>query len=142
MFDLVRRYNQRIVVPIQIKHVHSSVSYQWAIYHKYHWCGHESPIGYGALVASIHYPGAVLIGWVIFITFMSFSFFIAKIHQEIGSLSLYMTCRMGKLTFVQPYFYDYCLYVFKFNIQVTLLLQREITKTRFHKYGSLHDLCT
>ena len=30
-----------IVTPIHIKHVHSSVSYQWAIYQKYNWRGHE-----------------------------------------------------------------------------------------------------
>ena len=35
-----------IVAPIQIKHVHFSVSYQWAIYQKY---GRESPSGYGPL---------------------------------------------------------------------------------------------
>ena len=38
-----------IVAPIQIKHVHSSVSYQWVIYQKYHWHGRESSSGYGAL---------------------------------------------------------------------------------------------
>ena len=51
MFDLNRRYDLPIVlpivVPIQIKHVHSSVSYHWAIYQKYDRRGHESPSGYG-----------------------------------------------------------------------------------------------
>ena len=58
MFDLNRRYNSRydrrynqpIVSPIHIKHVHSSVSYQWAISQKYGRRGHESPSGYGALM--------------------------------------------------------------------------------------------
>ena len=53
MFDVIWRYNLPIVAPIvsaiQIKHVHSSVSYQWAIYQKYHLRGRESPSGYGAL---------------------------------------------------------------------------------------------
>ena len=56
MFNMNRRYNQPIAVliappigtPIQIKDVHSSVSYQWAIYPKYDGCGRESPSGYGA----------------------------------------------------------------------------------------------
>ena len=51
MFDLNRWYNRRynwgntwlIVALIHIKHVHSSVSYQWATYQKYNRCGHESP---------------------------------------------------------------------------------------------------
>ena len=38
-----------IVAPIQIKDVHSSVSYQRAIYQKYDWRGHASPSGYGPL---------------------------------------------------------------------------------------------
>ena len=47
MFDL----NQRpilwaIVVPIQIKHVHSSLSYQQATHRKYDRRGQESPSGY------------------------------------------------------------------------------------------------
>ena len=53
MFDLGWRYNRQynwpIVLPINIKHVHSSVSYQWAIYQKYDRRGCESPSGYGAL---------------------------------------------------------------------------------------------
>ena len=48
MFDL----NQRpilwpIIVPIQIKHVHYSMSYQQAIHKEYDHHGHESPSGYG-----------------------------------------------------------------------------------------------
>ena len=39
--------------PIQIKPVHSSVSYQWAIYQKYDRRGHESPSGYGPLGTDI-----------------------------------------------------------------------------------------
>ena len=39
-----------IVAPIHIKHVHSGVSYQWAIYQKYDQRGHESPSGYGPLL--------------------------------------------------------------------------------------------
>ena len=35
-----------IVVPIHIKPVYSSGSYQWAIYQKYNWRGHDSPRGY------------------------------------------------------------------------------------------------
>ena len=54
MFDLNQRYNRLydwrcvwpIVSPIHIKHVHSSVAYQCAIYKKYDWRGHESPSGY------------------------------------------------------------------------------------------------
>ena len=53
MFDLGRRYNRRynrpIVAPIQIKHVHSSIPYQRAIYEKYGRHGRELPSGYGAL---------------------------------------------------------------------------------------------
>ena len=41
-------YNWPIEAPIQIKHVHSSVLYQWPIYIKYDRRGHESPRGYGA----------------------------------------------------------------------------------------------
>ena len=63
MFDLNRRYNQHynerynwpIVPPIHIKHGHSSVSYQWAIYQKYDWHGCESPSGYGALISWIFF---------------------------------------------------------------------------------------
>ena len=33
--------------PIQIKHVHSSISYQQATYQKYDRRGQESPSGYG-----------------------------------------------------------------------------------------------
>ena len=57
MFDLNRRHNwptiapvvALIIAPIHIKHIymHSSVSYQSAIYPKYDWRGHESPSGYG-----------------------------------------------------------------------------------------------
>ena len=36
--------------PIQIKPVHSSISYQQATYQKYDRHGHESPSGYGALL--------------------------------------------------------------------------------------------
>ena len=53
MFDLNRcynwRYNRPIVAPIRVKHVHSSVSYQWEINTKYDRCGYESPNGYGPL---------------------------------------------------------------------------------------------
>ena len=53
MFDLDRRYNRRynrpIVAPI-VEHVHSSVSYQRAIYQNYDRRGRESPSGYGSLV--------------------------------------------------------------------------------------------
>ena len=45
MFGLNRRpILWAIVVPIQVKHVHSSVSYQQGTHHKYKRCGHESPI--------------------------------------------------------------------------------------------------
>ena len=53
MFDLNRQYNRPIVAlivaPIQIKHVHSGVSYQWVIYEKYDRRGNASPCGYGLL---------------------------------------------------------------------------------------------
>ena len=61
MFNMNRRYSRPIVAlivapivalivaPIQIKHVHSSVSYQLAIYQKYDWRGHASPSWYGPL---------------------------------------------------------------------------------------------
>ena len=40
-FDLNwRPIRWAILVPIQIKHVHSSVSYQQATHHKYNWHGH------------------------------------------------------------------------------------------------------
>ena len=42
MFDLNRP-------PIQIKHVHCSLSYQQATYQKYDRRGQESPSGYGPL---------------------------------------------------------------------------------------------
>ena len=45
MFDMNRCYNRQIVPPIQIKHVYSSDSYQWAIYQKYDRRGHASPSG-------------------------------------------------------------------------------------------------
>ena len=55
MFNMNQSYNWPIVLQIvpaivlliQIKHVHSNVSYQWAISQKYNWRGHESPSGYG-----------------------------------------------------------------------------------------------
>ena len=60
MFDMKRRYKWPIVapivplvsivpivLPIKIKHVHSSVSYQQATYRKYNRRGHKSPSGYG-----------------------------------------------------------------------------------------------
>ena len=58
MFDLDRcfsqwynrRYNRPIVAPIHIKHVHSTVYYQWATYQKYDQRGCELPSAYGALV--------------------------------------------------------------------------------------------
>ena len=50
MFNMNRRYNRPIVTPIQIQNVHSSVSFQRAIYQKYDWRGRELPSGYGALV--------------------------------------------------------------------------------------------
>ena len=43
--------------PIQIKHVHSSISYQQATYQKYHRRGQESPSGYGPL----RQPEAIII---------------------------------------------------------------------------------
>ena len=43
MFDLNRRYNRQILALIYIKLVHSSVSYQWAIYQKYDRRVHKSP---------------------------------------------------------------------------------------------------
>ena len=52
MFDINRRYKWPIVAPIvppiQIKHVHSSVSYQQAT--KYDRRGHKLPSGYGPLL--------------------------------------------------------------------------------------------
>ena len=38
-----------IIASIQIKHVHSSLSYQQATYQKYDRRGHKSPSGYGPL---------------------------------------------------------------------------------------------
>ena len=50
MFDLNRRpILWAIVVLIQIKHVHYSVSYQQATYRKNDRRDHESPSGYGPL---------------------------------------------------------------------------------------------
>ena len=57
MFNMDRRYNRPIVAPIvspivpliQIKHVHSSVSYQRATYQRYDRCGFRLPSGYGPL---------------------------------------------------------------------------------------------
>ena len=46
MFDLNRR---PIPWSIQIKHVHSSMSYQQATLQKYDWRDDESPSGYGPL---------------------------------------------------------------------------------------------
>ena len=58
MINMDRPYNRPIVAPIvspivptiQIKHVHSSVSYQRATYQRYDRHGPESPSGYGPLV--------------------------------------------------------------------------------------------
>ena len=51
MFDLNRRpILLAIVAPIQIKVVHSSLSYQQATYQKYDRRGQESPSGYGPLL--------------------------------------------------------------------------------------------
>ena len=59
MFDLKRCYNGPIVAlvvaPIHIKHVHSSVSYRWAIYKKYDRRGCESPSGYKPLGCCAYY---------------------------------------------------------------------------------------
>ena len=57
MFNVNWQYNRPIaaliVVPIvvlmEIKHVHSTVSYQWAAYQKYDPRGHALPSGYGSL---------------------------------------------------------------------------------------------
>ena len=50
-FDLNRHYDRpENRLPIQIKHVHSSVSYQHATYQKYDRRGHELPSGYGPSV--------------------------------------------------------------------------------------------
>ena len=48
MFNIKRHY-KLIVARIQIKDVHSIVSYQWAINQKYNRRGSGSPCGYGAL---------------------------------------------------------------------------------------------
>ena len=54
MFNMNNRPIVAVIVsPIQIKHVHSSVSYQWAIYQEYNRRCHESPSGYGPLEAII-----------------------------------------------------------------------------------------
>ena len=45
VFDLNRHYNWPIVALIQIKHVHSSVSFQQATYQKYNQRGCESDLG-------------------------------------------------------------------------------------------------
>ena len=51
MFDLNRRPILWVIcTPIQIKHVHSNVSYQQATYPRYNRRGHESPSGYSPLV--------------------------------------------------------------------------------------------
>ena len=65
MFNMDRRYNRPIVAPIippieapiQIKHVHSSVSYQWAIYQRYDKHGSESPSRSGMSVSDNHFRG-------------------------------------------------------------------------------------
>ena len=44
MFDL----QSAVQSAIEIKHVHYSLSYQWAIYKEYGRHDHESPSGYGA----------------------------------------------------------------------------------------------
>ena len=50
MFDLNGQYDlPDDRPPIQIKHVHSSVSYQQTSYQKYDRRGHKSPSGYGPL---------------------------------------------------------------------------------------------
>ena len=57
MFNMNRRYNRPIVapivVPIQMKHVHSCESYQQATHPKYDLRGRESPSGYRGCL--IHY---------------------------------------------------------------------------------------
>ena len=50
IFNVNQPFVVPIVVPIHIKHVHFSVSYQWVIYQKFDWRGHESPSGYGPLL--------------------------------------------------------------------------------------------
>ena len=50
LFDLnLRLILWAIVLPIHIKHVHSSMSYIQATHKKYDRGGHESPSGYGPL---------------------------------------------------------------------------------------------
>ena len=50
MFDPNRRCDRPYDrPPIQIKHVHSSLSYQQATYQKYDLRDHKSPSGYGLL---------------------------------------------------------------------------------------------
>ena len=49
-----RRYNPPYVSPIHIKHVHSSVSYQWATYQKTDRHADELPSGYGALASAVY----------------------------------------------------------------------------------------
>ena len=61
MFDLTGHYDRpENRPPIQIKHVHSSVSYQQATYQKYHRHGHESPSGYGPLRPPVHGASSVV----------------------------------------------------------------------------------
>ena len=60
MFDMDQRYNRLIVAPniapievlikalVQIDHIHSSVSYQWAIYQRYNRRGCEWQSMFGA----------------------------------------------------------------------------------------------
>ena len=40
------RFNWPMVTQIHIKHVHSSVSYQWVIYQKYDWRGYGTLVCY------------------------------------------------------------------------------------------------
>ena len=51
MFDLNRHYDRpENRPPIQIKHIHSSLSYQQGTYQKYDRRDYESPSGYGPLI--------------------------------------------------------------------------------------------
>ena len=58
MFDLNRwPILWPIVAPIQIKHIHSSVSYQQATHQKYDRCCDELPSGYGPLNSDLILEG-------------------------------------------------------------------------------------
>ena len=58
MFDLNRwPILWPIVAPIQIKHIHSSISYQQATHQKYDRCGDELPSGYGPLNSDLILEG-------------------------------------------------------------------------------------